>query len=65
MTRPKCRVFLGQALGIPRLFGLGHRRVDGGAAEAWATDVAAEHGFSDVSHTIEIFGVCQPCRTKD
>ena len=35
--------------------------VDGGEAEAWATNIAAQHGFSDVSHTIEIFGVCQDC----
>ena len=30
--------------------------------EAWAERVAAEHGFTDVSHTIEIFGVCSDCR---
>lgn len=30
--------------------------------EAWAARVAAEHGFSDVSHTIEIFGMCNDCR---
>ncbi|BDX31421.1 transcriptional repressor [Mycobacterium antarcticum] len=35
--------------------------VEGGAAEAWAAEVAAQHGFSDVSHTIEIFGVCGDC----
>lgn len=35
--------------------------VDGGAAEIWAEQVAAEHGFTDVSHTIEIFGVCSSC----
>jgi Fur family ferric uptake transcriptional regulator len=35
--------------------------VAGGAAEAWAEEVAAEHGFSDVSHTIEIFGLCGSC----
>jgi Fur family transcriptional regulator, ferric uptake regulator len=23
--------------------------------------VAAKHGFSDVSHTIEIFGTCSEC----
>jgi Fur family transcriptional regulator, ferric uptake regulator len=23
--------------------------------------VAAKHGFSDVSHTIEIFGTCSDC----
>ena len=35
--------------------------VAGGAAETWAAEVAREHGFSDVSHTIEIFGVCSKC----
>ncbi len=35
--------------------------VEGGAAEAWAAEIAAQHGFSDVSHTIEIFGVCAEC----
>lgn len=35
--------------------------IQGGAAEAWAAEVAVEHGFSDVSHTIEIFGVCGDC----
>ncbi len=35
--------------------------VEGGAAEIWAEDVAAENGFTDVSHTIEIFGVCGAC----
>ena len=35
--------------------------VQGGHVETWAADVAREHGFSDVSHTIEIFGVCGNC----
>jgi Fur family transcriptional regulator, ferric uptake regulator len=26
--------------------------------------VAHEHGFSDVSHTIEIFGTCGDCSVK-
>ncbi|MGH3560259.1 MAG: Fur family transcriptional regulator [Mycobacterium sp.] len=30
--------------------------------ETWAAEVAAEHGFSDVSHTIEIFGTCGDCQ---
>ena len=36
--------------------------VGGHAIEEWAEQVAAEHGFSDVSHTIEIFGTCSDCR---
>ena len=35
--------------------------IDGGVAEAWADETAAEHGFTDVSHTFEIFGVCGGC----
>ncbi len=35
--------------------------IQGGHVEAWATEIAREHGFSDVSHTIEIFGICSDC----
>ena len=35
--------------------------VQGDQVETWATEVAAEHGFSDISHTIEIFGLCVAC----
>lgn len=35
--------------------------VSGREVEAWAADVAAAHGFSDVSHTIELFGTCADC----
>ncbi|MED5813052.1 Fur family transcriptional regulator [Mycolicibacterium sp. 050232] len=35
--------------------------ISGGQVESWAADVAREHGFSDVSHTIEIFGTCRGC----
>jgi Fur family ferric uptake transcriptional regulator len=36
--------------------------VSGREVEAWAAEVAAAHGFSDVSHTIELFGTCTECR---
>ena len=35
--------------------------VDGPAVERWADRVAAEHGYADVSHTLEIFGTCPRC----
>jgi Fur family ferric uptake transcriptional regulator len=38
--------------------------VDGPAVERWADRVAGEHGFTDVSHTLEIFGSCPPCGGK-
>ncbi len=31
------------------------------AVENWATNVAAEHGFSQAAHVIDIFGVCAAC----
>jgi Fur family ferric uptake transcriptional regulator len=33
-------------------------------AEAWAHKVAKENGFTDVSHTIDIFGLCKNCTKK-
>ncbi len=36
--------------------------VTGPAVEAWASAVAAEHGYADVSHTLEVFGTCSSCR---
>jgi Fur family ferric uptake transcriptional regulator len=35
--------------------------VEGAAVEAWADRVSAEHGFTDVRHTLEIFGTCADC----
>jgi Fur family ferric uptake transcriptional regulator len=35
--------------------------VEGPTVENWADRVAAVHGFSDVSHTLEIFGLCGGC----
>lgn len=32
--------------------------VEGPTVEKWAASTAAAHGFTDVSHTVEIFGVC-------
>ncbi|GAB3110927.1 transcriptional repressor [Streptomyces calidiresistens] len=35
--------------------------VEGPAVERWADAVAVEHGFVDVSHTVEVFGTCGDC----
>ncbi len=35
--------------------------VQGGQVEKWTAEIAKAHGFSDVSHTVEIFGVCAGC----
>jgi Fur family ferric uptake transcriptional regulator len=36
--------------------------VEGRAVERWAEQVAAEAGFTDVGHTVELFGLCPACR---
>ena len=38
--------------------------VAGPAVESWADKVAGQHGFVDVSHTLEIFGTCPECAAK-
>ncbi|MEU3604798.1 transcriptional repressor [Streptomyces sp. NPDC035033] len=38
--------------------------VEGPMVEQWAEAVAAEHGFVNVAHTVEIFGTCAECATK-
>ncbi|BCJ60824.1 Fur family transcriptional regulator [Micromonospora endophytica] len=35
--------------------------VAGPTVETWADRVAAQHGYTDVSHTLEIFGTCPTC----
>jgi Fur family ferric uptake transcriptional regulator len=35
--------------------------VEGPAVERWTRAMAAEHGYADVSHTLEIFGTCPAC----
>jgi Fur family ferric uptake transcriptional regulator len=35
--------------------------VEGPTVEKWAAAVSATHGFSEVSHTLEIFGRCPDC----
>jgi Fur family ferric uptake transcriptional regulator len=29
--------------------------------ESWTDKISAENGFSDVHHTLEIFGLCSTC----
>jgi Fur family ferric uptake transcriptional regulator len=30
--------------------------------EQWASAVGAEHGFSDIKHIVDLFGICGRCR---
>jgi Fur family ferric uptake transcriptional regulator len=35
--------------------------VEGPAVERWTDRIAAEHGFVEVSHTLEVYGTCPEC----
>jgi Fur family ferric uptake transcriptional regulator len=37
--------------------------VTGPAVETWADAVAREHDFAEVSHSLELFGICADCRS--
>ncbi|MGO1236358.1 MAG: Fur family transcriptional regulator [Microbacterium gubbeenense] len=38
--------------------------IEARAVERWARDTAAENGFSDAEHVVDIFGVCAECTAK-
>jgi Fur family ferric uptake transcriptional regulator len=35
--------------------------IEGPTVERWAHKMAAEHGFTNVQHTLEVFGTCPDC----
>lgn len=35
--------------------------VEGPAMESWTSQIAETHGFRDVQHNLEIFGLCRDC----
>lgn len=37
--------------------------IEASKVETWADEVAKSHGFSNPSHTIDIFGVCSACNS--
>lgn len=36
--------------------------IEGPAVERWAEAISAEHGYTAISHTLELFGTCANCR---
>jgi Fur family transcriptional regulator, ferric uptake regulator len=36
-------------------------QIEGRAIERWAGTVAEKHGYTDVDHTVELFGRCAAC----
>ncbi len=39
--------------------------ISGAGIESWAEGIAAEHGFTRLSHSFEIFGLCDRCSRKE
>lgn len=37
--------------------------IEAGRVENWAESVASEHGFTNATHTIDIFGICSACQS--
>ena len=35
--------------------------IEAHAVERWARETAAQHGFSDAEHVVDIFGLCAEC----
>jgi Fur family transcriptional regulator, ferric uptake regulator len=38
--------------------------LEAAAVERWAGQVATEHGFVELEHTVDIFGLCAECAAK-
>ena len=35
--------------------------IEGTSVEKWAEAISQEHGFREVGHSVELFGLCQSC----
>ncbi len=35
--------------------------IEGSSVEKWAEAISKEHGFREVGHSVELFGLCQSC----
>ena len=38
------------------------RELSATVVEEWTRRVGAEHGFSDIEHVVDLFGICDRCR---
>ena len=38
--------------------------VEGPAVEAWTQSVGREHGYTDISHELDLFGTCPTCAAQ-
>ena len=39
--------------------------IEADAVELWAKNVAAEHGFTQPNHIVDVFGLCENCSKDD
>ena len=39
--------------------------LDAQTVERWAHQMGAEYGYSDVQHTVELFGTCSDCAARE
>jgi len=40
------------------------RELEARVVEEWAARVGAEHGFSNIDHVVDLFGICARCAAK-
>ena len=40
------------------------RELEARVVEEWAQRVGAEHGFTDMEHVVDLFGICANCRAS-
>ena len=38
--------------------------IEAGQVEAWARSIAAQHGYGDPQHIVDIFGTCPACLSR-
>ena len=38
--------------------------IEADAVETWAQSIAAEHGFIEANHVVDVFGVCSDCSAR-
>lgn len=40
------------------------RELESTVVEDWANQVGAEHGFTEIGHVVDLFGLCPDCASK-
>ncbi|MBO1901480.1 transcriptional repressor [Leucobacter weissii] len=40
------------------------RELEARVVEEWAARVGAEHGYSEISHVVDLFGLCPECQAR-